>query len=381
MKVPVPCVKGKSIFYAIIHFFSLFIMVQVFLLDYVVVFSSYSEAGHHSHRSLPPFTLNNVPEELRYIPHTTLQTWSERDYLIVFGIPSVDIASRRSRRSLQRSTCWQFPGVARRANNFTGDMLVLYVLARHPSHGYRYSAALLKEVEAYHDVITLPMNEGRSTTKKSISGKGYWGTEAEIGMSRKTYLWFQLALRFFPVVAYIAKGDDDVFVRVPQFLSDLRSVPRRGLYMGGYYGVWRGKRAKPPNVYFIIGYCMTLARDVAEQLVTFKPVHRLVHLPYSKKRKAEFMALNMEHEDIMVGRVLLHEIQYELLHLVKVDYCRFSNIRNDSGHSLVTSTSIVIHHLEESDYGDLMRQFGKITSPVPLKLKIESHNISLISCV
>ncbi|KAH9601039.1 hypothetical protein LSM04_007856 [Trypanosoma melophagium] len=40
----------------------------------------------------PDATADN--EALRYIPHTTLQTWSERDYLIVFGIPSVDIASR-----------------------------------------------------------------------------------------------------------------------------------------------------------------------------------------------------------------------------------------------------------------------------------------------
>ncbi|ORC86783.1 putative UDP-Gal or UDP-GlcNAc-dependent glycosyltransferase, partial [Trypanosoma theileri] len=69
----------------------------------------------------PDATMMN--ESLRYIPHSTLQTWRERDYLIVFGIPSVDINSRRRRRYLQRTTCWQFPGVARRANNFTGAML------------------------------------------------------------------------------------------------------------------------------------------------------------------------------------------------------------------------------------------------------------------
>ncbi|ORC86732.1 putative UDP-Gal or UDP-GlcNAc-dependent glycosyltransferase, partial [Trypanosoma theileri] len=70
----------------------------------------------------PDATANN--ESLRYIPHSTIQTWRERDYLIVFGIPSVDIEARRRRRDLQRTTCWQFPGVARRANNFTGAMLV-----------------------------------------------------------------------------------------------------------------------------------------------------------------------------------------------------------------------------------------------------------------
>ncbi|ORC86776.1 UDP-Gal or UDP-GlcNAc-dependent glycosyltransferase [Trypanosoma theileri] len=380
MKVLVPSVTGKRVFYAV-FFCILLVIVELLWLDYDSLLFSYSEEGHFSHRSLPPLTLKNVTESLRYIPHSTIQTWRERDYLIVFGIPSIDIEARRRRRDLQRTTCWQFPGVARRANDFTGAMLVLYVLARHPSQGYNYSAALEKESDEWHDIITLPMNDVLPTTNKTIGGNGYWGTEAEIGMSRKTYFWYELALRVFPNVNYISKGDDDMFMRVPQFLSDLRLLPRRGTYMGGYYGVWRGKRANPPNVYFMIGYCMTLARDVALQLVSFKPIQRLVHLPYSKEREPEFKAFNMEHEDIMVGRVLLHEINYEPLRLVKVDYCRFFNIRNKSGHYLVTSNSIVIHHLEASDYSDLMRRFGNIKSPVPSKLYLEKHNVSLISCI
>ncbi|ORC84778.1 putative UDP-Gal or UDP-GlcNAc-dependent glycosyltransferase, partial [Trypanosoma theileri] len=69
-------------------------------------------------------------EEIRYIPRRTVQTWKERDYLIVFGVPSMDVTAQMKRRLLQRTTCWQFPGVATRSNNFTGSMLVLYVLAR-----------------------------------------------------------------------------------------------------------------------------------------------------------------------------------------------------------------------------------------------------------
>ncbi|KAH9601057.1 hypothetical protein LSM04_008663 [Trypanosoma melophagium] len=356
MKVPVPCVKRKSIFYAIIHFFSLFIMVQVFLLDYEVVFSSYSEAGHHSHRSLPPFTLNNVPEELRYIPHTTLQTWSERDYLIVFGIPSVDIASRWSRRSLQRSTCWQFPGVARRANNFTGDMLVLYVLARHPSHGYNYSAVLLEEAAHWHDVVTLLMNEGRPTTRKKIGADGFWGTEAEIGMSRKTYLWFELALRLFPNVNYMAKGDDDMFLRVPQFLADLRILPRRGIYRGK---VW-------PNTtrgfYFTSGYCVTLARDLLEQFVSYKPLQRLVYMPYSKKHEAEFLSMYMHHEDMMMG-VVLHNLLGNSITFVHEPPCRFHNLYTGTHSRNVTESSVVMHHTKEKDYEILMDRFRSDTNP------------------
>ncbi|KAF8284609.1 hypothetical protein TcYC6_0026720 [Trypanosoma cruzi] len=85
---------------------------------------------------------------LAYIPRRVVDTWSRREYLIVLGIPSTDDEARRTQRNLQRTTCWRFPGVATRTNDFTGAMLVLYVLGRHPSHGYEYSAALLKEAAA-----------------------------------------------------------------------------------------------------------------------------------------------------------------------------------------------------------------------------------------
>ncbi|RNC60367.1 UDP-Gal or UDP-GlcNAc-dependent glycosyltransferase, partial [Trypanosoma cruzi] len=65
---------------------------------------------------------------LAYIPRSVVDTWSRREYLIVLGIPSTDDEARRTRRNLQRTTCWRFPGVATRANDFTGAMLVLYVL-------------------------------------------------------------------------------------------------------------------------------------------------------------------------------------------------------------------------------------------------------------
>ncbi|PWV03699.1 putative UDP-Gal or UDP-GlcNAc-dependent glycosyltransferase [Trypanosoma cruzi] len=105
---------------------------------------------------------------LAYIPRSVVDTWSRREYLVVLGIPSTDVEERRTRRNLQRTTCWRLPGAATRANDFTGAMLVLYVLGRHPSHGYDYSAALLEEAAQWQDVVALPMNEGRVTTKKAI---------------------------------------------------------------------------------------------------------------------------------------------------------------------------------------------------------------------
>ncbi|PWU97666.1 putative UDP-Gal or UDP-GlcNAc-dependent glycosyltransferase [Trypanosoma cruzi] len=46
---------------------------------------------------------------LAYIPRSVVEMWSRREYLIVLGIPSTDDEARRTRRNLQRSTCWQFP--------------------------------------------------------------------------------------------------------------------------------------------------------------------------------------------------------------------------------------------------------------------------------
>ncbi|EKG00374.1 UDP-Gal or UDP-GlcNAc-dependent glycosyltransferase, putative, partial [Trypanosoma cruzi] len=164
---------------------------------------------------------------LAYVPRRVVDTWSRREYLVVLGIPSIDEEARRTRRNLQRSTCWRFPGVATRANDFTGAMLVLYVLGRHPSHGYDYSAALLEEAAQWNDVVALPMNEGRVTTNKTVGQYGSWGEEVEIGMTRKTYMWFDLVPRIFPTARYIAKGDDDMFLRVPLFVAHLRLLPRR----------------------------------------------------------------------------------------------------------------------------------------------------------
>ncbi|ORC80253.1 uncharacterized protein TM35_001731030, partial [Trypanosoma theileri] len=34
---------------------------------------------------------NTMDETLRYIPRSVVDTWAQREYLVVFGIPSVDI--------------------------------------------------------------------------------------------------------------------------------------------------------------------------------------------------------------------------------------------------------------------------------------------------
>ncbi|RNC32039.1 UDP-Gal or UDP-GlcNAc-dependent glycosyltransferase [Trypanosoma cruzi] len=301
---------------------------------------------------------------LAYIPRRVVDTWSRREYLVVLGIISTDDEARRTRRNLQRSTCWRLPGVATRANDFTGAMLALYVLGRHPSHGYDYSAALLEEASQWNDVVALPMNEGRVTTNKTVGVEGYSGIEASIGMSRKVYMWFDLAHRLFPTARYIAKGDDDIFLRVPLFVAHLRLLPRRGIYMGVYVGSSLWVKDRFIDVLFMIGWCYTLSRDVAEALVSYKPLRRLAYLPYSKEREEEFFSIHMQHEDVMVGRVLVNELRYKPMVYVEMQDCHFHDARNETGHSQVVPTSICVHHVLEDEYAALMARFGNDTSPV-----------------
>ncbi|KEG06640.1 UDP-Gal or UDP-GlcNAc-dependent glycosyltransferase, partial [Trypanosoma grayi] len=264
-------------------------------------------------------------ESLQYVPRSVVRTWGERDFLIVLGIPSIEMDVRRRRRYLQRTSCWRFPGVATRANNFTGAMLVLYVFGRHPSHNFTYSAALRQEAEQWHDVIALPMNEGRPSTNKTIGGRLKWGNEAEIGLSRKVFRWFDTALRLFPTATYFAKGDDDTFLRVPQYLADLRSLPRRGLYWGVPCDGIVLKGNVTHKFDFFYGIFYTLARDVVPQLVSFEPVRRLLHSPYEKERLEDYRFYNLQHEDVMVGQILRLEVRYPALVVVEDRWCRFDD--------------------------------------------------------
>ncbi|KAG8338965.1 hypothetical protein TRVL_10208 [Trypanosoma vivax] len=104
----------------------------------------------HTGRPLPDFVYEERDKEsLQYIPKSVVRTWRSRNFLAVVGILSPDINLRRRRRYLQRMTCWQYKGVARKRNDFTGEMLVVFKLARHPEHNYTHSR-YLKEEAAYY---------------------------------------------------------------------------------------------------------------------------------------------------------------------------------------------------------------------------------------
>ncbi|KEG07024.1 UDP-Gal or UDP-GlcNAc-dependent glycosyltransferase [Trypanosoma grayi] len=317
-------------------------------------------------------------ESLQYVPQNVVRAWSERDYLIVFGIPSVDIDVRRRRRYLQRSTCWRFPGVATRANNFTGAMLVLYVFGRHPSHNFTYSASLQREAAEWHDVIALPMNEGRPFTNGAAGSSGYWNIEVGVGLSRKVFVWFELALRLFPYGMYIAKGDDDMILRVPQFLADLRTLPRRRVYWGTIYipRVWRNNTSV--RFPFAFGACYTLSRDVAHQFVSYGPLERLVRIPYAKELDTQYVNMEVHSEDAMVGLALKKSGYARRLVLVREPRCSFHDIHSGPAMGFVQSSSVMVHHLWESDYEELMRRFRNVSRTVPRHRKIMRRRIEFV---
>ncbi|CCD13064.1 unnamed protein product, partial [Trypanosoma congolense IL3000] len=136
----------------------------------------------------------NYDTYFRFIPPDVVRTWKAREFLVVMGIPSIDIDARRRLHALQRATCWQYNEVARQRNSFTGEFLPLYLLAPHQDNGYEISESLWKEAAKSHDVIVLPTCDVRPTTRKRMGEGGSWGLEPELVMSRKTYLWFQFAL-------------------------------------------------------------------------------------------------------------------------------------------------------------------------------------------
>ncbi|KAL7711030.1 phosphoglycan beta 1 3 galactosyltransferase 5 (SCG5) [Lotmaria passim] len=89
------------------------------------------------------------------------------------------------------------------------------------------STALWQEALAHRNALWVDMvTDRRPTTKKKLGEGGNWGLPVEVGMSQKLILWLEYAYHAFPDVPYIMKGDDDTYLKVPQFLNDVRYIQR-----------------------------------------------------------------------------------------------------------------------------------------------------------
>nr|CCC89243.1 unnamed protein product [Trypanosoma congolense IL3000] len=209
---------------------------------------------------------------------------------------------------------------------------------------------------------------------------GTWGPAVEYVMSRKTYLWFQFALHMFPSAPYLVKGDDDMFMRVPQYLADLRVMPQQGLYMG--------RMIKPLNLFwksrdivFAAGSCYTLSKDVAQALVSYKPLAALVSKSYSIWRTIQYKTMSADNEDRMVGRVLQEKLKLEGLITVDMGSCKFEDFGGRGQFPAVTPKWVVVHHVREEDYRRLWKWFEDHGAPpAPSQLYWFSKTSAALVC-
>ncbi|AAZ11389.1 UDP-Gal or UDP-GlcNAc-dependent glycosyltransferase, putative [Trypanosoma equiperdum] len=309
----------------------------------------------------------HVDTPFQYISPEVLETWKSRDYLVALGVLSPDISVRRRRRFLQRMTCWTFPDVATKRNNFTGAMIPLYVLARHPVHNFKYSDILKEEARHWEDIITLPIDEGRVSTNKKMGDGTFWGPETEVGMSRKTFMWLDLALNLFGTATFISKADDDMYLRVPQQLANIRVLPTHKLYYG-----YSMPNRYPYQFRYADGSVFTISRDIAEKVVGYRPLRRLANQSYDRAYLKHYLLLFMDHEDMMVGHTIFRvakDVTY-----ATVRRCHFHNIYGRFDVSPLTFNSIMLHNIKESEYADLMRHFSNI-KPTPTRYVKTSEGI------
>ncbi|AYU78463.1 phosphoglycan beta 1,3 galactosyltransferase 4 [Leishmania donovani] len=190
------------------------------------------------------------------------------------------------------------------------------------------SAALWQEVLHHRNSLWLDfLTDRKPTTKKKMGMRISWGIPTEVGMSQKVVIWLNYAYTAFPDVPYIMKGDDDMYLKVPQYLSDLRHV--------------RGGWAKPRNLTATIPHKgvipPTLGIDDAEEClyrvwwiyssqvaygngVGYVLDRRLIQAvlnpfdgfnallmelltnPYNSSLNKEYVSLTMQYEDKLVGR-------------------------------------------------------------------------------
>ena len=290
---------------------------------------------------------------------------SGKPFLVVIGIPTVDDERwvGEQRRLWQRQSWHSYRAVWNRKTNLDGEVVVNYLLGYHPRQqpSYHLSSRLLKEAEQYRDVIILNIREGNASGTK-VSGKGgHWGLPAEVGMTRKGFVWLRFATTHFAGRAhYIMKGDDDVFLRVPLYVRDLRrihaTVPR------AYYGLvmkWFAQKGVPSTrFYFVGGMAILLAFDVASDIANDPLTGRLLG-SFDPAQEPVYKQNNFDHEDVAVGRVLYRTRTNVSL----IRDCRMHDVHAGQNKGSIRSNSMIVHHLRQSEYMELRQRWDEDNLP------------------
>jgi len=257
------------------------------------------------------------------------------------------------------------------------------------------SVSVWDEALTYRDVVWIDMLLDRApTSAKKLGQAGGWGLSAEVGMSKKTMLWLHYAYNAFPDVPYVIKGDDDMFMKVPQMLHDLRFMqagfrrdyrntaraeeaevvpsppPGGGAVDAAGAAVaqhdapciyWGPYRFKVRKVHYASGMFYLLERrllEVVAELLLVKSGSDLFHLvltDFDARLKKHYYAAGMSHEDVMIGMILSKQRQRmkETCENSEVRYVldhtdRFFDVRGGRSNA-VTWSAVVVHHCRASE--------------------------------
>ncbi|XUY36760.1 phosphoglycan beta 1,3 galactosyltransferase 4 [Leishmania panamensis] len=192
------------------------------------------------------------------------------------------------------------------------------------------STALWQEALYHRNSLWLDFLADRHpTTNKKMGMSNSWGVPTEVGMSQKVVIWLNYAYTAFPDVPYLMKGDDDMYLKVPQYLSDLRytqqgewgrprsltaTIPHGDVIpatlgiddtMDCLYRVWRLYYAGDIIYGNGVGYILD-RRLVQAALNPFDSSNalllKLLTEPYNSSLHNEYLSLIMQYEDVLVGK-------------------------------------------------------------------------------
>ncbi|CAD2219762.1 hypothetical protein, conserved [Angomonas deanei] len=293
-------------------------------------------------------------------------------YILVQSIQAVD-SDRRSLRNAQRDTFLRYKGAATRRNGFRGRILFLYVLAAHhstteslqvtdyrdatvvsggdeslrtvtPPTGLYTTSFAVEESLEYLDVLWMTnFRDARPATRKRVGQGGNWGTETEVGMTRKLITYMLYASYQFPDVPFIGRGDDDAFYKIPQILIELESMQAemdsfnrqskryhvQHSYWGGY-SFLRNKGIFSPGWFLVVSNSIlqvwtTAISDLAEEKEKDELLLRHAQVsgsdavqvgivaalsPYDPQRLDMYTAYWMNHDDVFIGVLVNHVREY-----------------------------------------------------------------------
>ncbi|CAM42477.1 phosphoglycan beta 1,3 galactosyltransferase [Leishmania braziliensis MHOM/BR/75/M2904] len=242
------------------------------------------------------------------------------------------------------------------------------------------SSALWQEALTHRNVLWIDMmTDRRPTTKKKLGEIINWGLPVEVGMSQKLILWLAYAYHAFRDVPFIIKGDDDAYMKVPQFLSDVRYVVRSmqprpppppadaanrstcALDMGRaecmYWGGMRLFRQRTYNAGMTFMLHRLLARVVLEPHPNGEPnvAVLLAATDFDPSLSRVYYGLVFFHEDVLLGLLIRNALRRardicpnNRVWFIKEGLARFHDVHRGDYHDVTWST-VVAHRCTPAD--------------------------------